>query len=847
MKLENIESVYPLSPMQESMLFYAQSRVTAKQADIKNSELTHDVLFNQTNVDISGNIQLSEFTQAWQQIVNDNSAFRTGFLWEGLKQAQQFVRKQIELPFEFTDLSALEEQEKTQKLDELMLTDQARGFDLNKAPLMRVQLVKLATNNYRLIWSSHHLIVDRWCIPIVFETLTQYYDALIQQQPLPTKNTPPFKRYIAWRLKQSFDKSEQYWQTNLAGFSQSSQLCERMPSAPSIQVEHFIEVELMEQVKQFCRSHKITLASFFQSAWGLTLNQLLGLQDVVYGLVVSGRPARIKDVENIIGSFVNNVPVRFVLNEDVNALQWLKENQSQGFQRIEHEHESIFKLHHLSHLQIDDPLFDHVLVWQNEAQVANSQFLKLSPLPGKLNTAYPLTISIEEKDQGLHLAAMVKAGWQFMHKDTLFSVLESVMRQLSLCSADKKLKDINGFLLSDAFQVKQPFDNFLVHSSNMPSGKLLDKVVTGRTKLTKVIVEEFLIQEWKSILELDDIGLDDDFFALGGTSLNAAQLVVKLEHAEQKHIPIIQLFAGRTIRSMTQVYLHSDWSIKPEWAIPVNTKGKGAPIFYIASPEVNTIGFANLIREVGPELSGYIVQPPPKSEHVRQVRTHEMPALSLEFINKIRQIQAKGPYRIVGMCSGAHISAEIVRQMEKQSLEVSFFGVINTWSLYSISALYHCEKFVDFYRMLRYYTRRLSSIKWSEVKNRFLPALRNKIIPNNPEERTVPATDIEHSAPVRQYDITVSPIKEEKWASERPQNMAKIKHPVTLFRIKSKPYWRIRSYAQGWEHLAEEIKVIPLKEQVHEAILREPHVGHFAKQLRAEILSVETNQLNKSQ
>lgn len=827
--------------MQESMLFYAQTRITAKQASLDDKRLTHDVLFNQSNIDIIGEIQVPEFIQAWQQILNDNGAFRTGFVWEGLKQAQQFVRKEIELPFTFTDLSGREEQAKASALDEIICKDLERGFDLSKAPLMRIHLIQLSTLNFRLVWSSHHLIIDRWCIPLVFETFVQYYDALAQQKSLPLKLTPPFKRYIAWRHKRASDKSLQYWQANLAGFSKSSRLCERQTSASLTKVEHFIDAKLMSQVKQFCRSNKVTLPSLFQSAWALMLNQLLGLQDIAYGLVVSGRPAKVKDVENIIGSFVNNIPVRLSLPKGENALQWLKQVQSDGFQRIEHEHESIIELHRFTRLQIDEPLFDHVLVWQNEAPLSNSQFFKLSPISGELHTAYPLTISIEEKEQGLQVTTITQDGWYFVHKDEFINVLESMLQQLSQLGTEQKLQDLQGLKLSDDFIKHTLTKNVVGASTKVPSGKLLDKVITGRTSLTTEVVEEFLIQEWKSVLELDDISIDDDFFSLGGTSLQAAQLVARLEQAEQKHIPIIQLFAGRTIRSMTEVYVSSDWSIKPQWTTPVNTRGQGSPIFYIASPEVNTIGYAHLVRELGHEISGYIVQPPPTSEHVRQVRTHQMPALSLEFIKEIKHIQPHGPYRIIGMCSGAHIGAEIVRQMEKQSMEVSFFGVVNTWSLYSISKLYYAEKAITFYRKVRYYVRRVKSLKWDEIKHRFLPALKNRILRNEPDAplETETTIDPQYAAPVRQYDETVNPLKEEKWASERPRNITKIKSPVTIFRIKDKPYWRISSYAQGWEHLTEETKVVPLKEQVHERILREPYVGHFANQLREELLNVK--------
>ncbi len=846
--LDNIESIYPLSPMQTSMLFYAQSRITAKAAGIASAKLTNDVLFNQTNIDISGHIDVDAFKKAWQQIAADNSAFRTGFLWEGLKQAQQFVRKEIDLPFEFTSLVEYDDAGKKESLqnmiDKITKDDIAKGFTLTSAPLMRIHLIQIKHDQYRLIWSCHHLVIDRWCIPIVFQSLTKHYDELLQNQIATPIKSPPYKRYIAYLHKLKSDNSERYWRENLAHFSTPSQLCTPDANAPQLKLEHLLDQTLMAQVSQFCRSNKITLASFFQSAWSLMLNQALGLQDVIYGLVVSGRPAAIKDVENIVGTFVNNVPVRQRMDGQASTLQWLKQNQSSGFLRIEHEHESVATLHDYTQLQADEPLFDHVLVWQNAAPLSKSEHFEMQPVLGNLQTAYPLTLSIEEKDQSLQIVAMINAGWQLSVKDTLFTTLESVMSQLVKHDSEQSLTDMEGFVLSDRFVPEGKIETTEVASPLIDKQSSGEKVKAGRTALDKGMVEEYLLREWKSILELDTIDVDDDFFALGGNSLKAAQLVARLELAEKKHIPIIQLFEGRTIRTMAQVYLSADWSVKPGWVIPVNTKGQGKPVFYIASPEVNVIGYAQLARELGSDINGYIVQPPPQSEHVRQVRTADMPALSLEYIKEIQKIQKEGPYHVIGMCSGAHISGEIMRQMQKQSLEVGYYAIINTWSLYSISFLYHLEELIIHYRTARYYVKRVLNIKWSEIRQRFLPIILNKIksklkmLPTQTDDinhQSDPQS--EYAAPARQFDETVSPIKEEKWASELPPDIAIIKYPMTVFRIESKPYWRINSYELGWDRLAQQVKVIHLREPTHEAILRDPHIAHFASQLREELLN----------
>jgi hypothetical protein len=170
---------------------------------------------------------------------------------------------------------------------------------------------------------------------------------------------------------------------------------------------------------------------------------------------------------------------------------------------------------------------------------------------------------------------------------------------------------------------------------------------------------------------------------------------------------------------------------------------------------------------------------------------------------------------------------------------VGYYAVFNTWSLYSISKLYHFEKVIDFYRMLRYYLKRIASLHWNEVRDRFLPAIKNRILSKTSasQAQTESENKQEFTVPARQYDETLEPVKEAKWASERPENNEKIKHPMTVYRNESKPYWRIKSDELGWNYLAEQVKVIQLKETVHEAILREPHVGHFASQLREDLLN----------
>ena len=828
MKLDNIAAAYPLSPMQSSMLFYAQTQQAANQ---------EDVLFNQVNLKIHGHLDTNAFRQAWQQVIDSNDAFRTGFVWAGLAQPQQFVCKAVECPWQLHDFSHLTTEQQSTALNQLQATDKKLGFALTEAPLIRLNLCKLSETTHHLIWSSHHLIIDRWCIGLVFNMLGVAYNRASTQGTAALSAQPPFKRYMAWLLKHETCQSAQYWQGQLGGFSTPSQLCRRAAEAPSSQYSMALDEVQTQAIKQFCRQHKLTLANLFQAVWALTLNRVLGSRDLVFGLVVAGRPAAVKDIENIVGTFVNNIPLRYQLSGDLVLHEWLSQQQKDAQKRTLYEHEAASQLHSYTLLGNDAPLFDHILVWQNATTLAAPSGLEIVAETGLLETAYPFTLCIEETQRGLQVDGTIKAGWTLVDNDVL-AHCQHLLTAVTTQTSAARLADIDGFVedkglaeLNAKTVVSPPVS--LTRVTQTPQ-KALDNLAAGRTLLTESMVSEFLVREWQRILEIDHVGLDDDFFALGGNSLKAAQLVARLEQMEQKQIAMISLFAGRTIRSMTKIYLESDWSIKPDWIIPVNSKGSGTPIFYIASPEVNTLGYLQLALELGRDISGYIVQPPPQTNHIRQVRTHEIPALATTYVDEIRQIQPTGPYRIVGMCTGGQIAAEIVRQLEQSAERIGFFGVINTWSWYTTTKLYHLEKVIDVYRMARYYAKRLANMQWAEVRDRFLPALQQKVAVGSSTQSASSTVSADlHTPPPIQYDPTVSHTEEDGWAGQRPESLAKIHHPVTVFRLKERPYWRINSESQGWDLMADTTRVVYLKDTPHEDILREPHIRDFAQRFRA--------------
>ena len=207
MAMKNVEDVYRLSSMQEMMLLHT----------LANTD--RDVLFNQFCYEICGTLDVSAFRLAWQQIVARHPVLRTAFIWANLKQPVQVVRRNVNLPFSVLDWQDLSADEQQEKLRLFRQNDRGIAFDPGTAPLMRVAVIRLTSEQYIFIWSCHHLLLDRWCLSTLFEDLFSLYESNRKLTPARLSEAVPFRNYIAWIQKQDPAEADELWRHALQGFT----------------------------------------------------------------------------------------------------------------------------------------------------------------------------------------------------------------------------------------------------------------------------------------------------------------------------------------------------------------------------------------------------------------------------------------------------------------------------------------------------------------------------------------------------------------------------------------------------------------------------------------------------
>jgi amino acid adenylation domain-containing protein len=358
--LENIEDIYPLSPMQEGMLFHTlYSQVSG-------------IYFTQFYYTLKGRLDEARLRRAAQQVIDRHPTLRTGVIWEGLDKPVQVVYRRVTLPFKRLDWRELSAREQQTSLDQYLQADRKRGFELSKAPLLRLALFQAGEESFHLVWSCHHLLMDGWSVVLLVKEVFACYEAYSRGQEPVLEPVCPYRNYIAWLQRQDMLKAEAYWRRTLEGFTAATSLgADRRLSATAqteaVYDEHRTSVgaETTAALQSIARQHQLTLNTIVQGAWAVLLSLYSGSDDVIFGATVSGRPPELEAVESIIGLFINTLPVRVRVTADESLLGWLKRLQQQQAELREYEYTPLVEIQRWSEVQRGQPLFESILAFEN--------------------------------------------------------------------------------------------------------------------------------------------------------------------------------------------------------------------------------------------------------------------------------------------------------------------------------------------------------------------------------------------------------------------------------------------------------------------------------------------------
>ena len=291
--------------------------------------------FEQFAYTYEGKLHTGNYKRAWQRVVDQHPILRTLVLWERKGKPLQVVRRQVTLAWQEEDWSTSAPEEQCHQLDRFLEHDRQQGFNFKKAPLMRLALIRMSENEYRFIWSFHHLLLDGWSGSLLLNDVFRHYVAFNQGGEVDSNNVPPYKDYITWLQAQDRVKAEAFWRKTLSRFTAATSLHATMGSKQNESLEEYetdsahLSEDTTSALKALAREHQLTLNTVIQGAWALLLSRYTGEKDVVFGATVSGRPPALENVEEMLGLFINTLPVRVQIETNAHFVDWLKESQLQ--------------------------------------------------------------------------------------------------------------------------------------------------------------------------------------------------------------------------------------------------------------------------------------------------------------------------------------------------------------------------------------------------------------------------------------------------------------------------------------------------------------------------------------
>ncbi len=379
-----VEDLYPLSPMQQGMLFHSLYQQEAGD------------YINQLRVDVDG-LHPESFRAAWQAALDEHDVLRSGFLWQGAFETPlQVVRKRVEVPFSVLDWRGREDL--AAALDELAAGEGRLGFDLSEAPLLRLVLVRTDEERYHLIYTNHHILMDGWSNSQLLGEVLQRY-----RGETPPRSGGRYRDYIAWLQRQDAALAEAFWLPRLRQLDEPTRLGQSIAQARQRgkgYAERLRELdgEQTRRLAELAREQKITVNTLVQAAWLMLLQRYTGQDSVAFGATVAGRPAELNGIEEQIGLFINTLPVIATPLPQQSLASWLQAVQGENLALREFEHTPLYDIQRWAG-QGGEALFDNILVFENYPvsqmlQQQASQGLAFGAVGNHEQTNYPLTLSV---------------------------------------------------------------------------------------------------------------------------------------------------------------------------------------------------------------------------------------------------------------------------------------------------------------------------------------------------------------------------------------------------------------------------------------------------------------------
>ncbi|MEO0406589.1 MAG: amino acid adenylation domain-containing protein [Cyanobacteria bacterium P01_A01_bin.135] len=360
-------------------------------------------------VNVSGELSVATLEQALNHLMQRHEVLRTAFKdAEGKAQLEICAEGEVSIPI--VDLRGLDQSDQDKQVRQHLRAVAQTPFVLSQAPLLRLQILRLAVDEHVIMLCSHHIIADGWSMGLLVRELAQSYQALRSRQPVTLPPLPlQYVDYAAWQQSQNQKQGLDYWRSQLQGAPPLLEL-PTDHSRPAVQTfeggtySFRLSSKQAQALEQLAQRQGVTLFMVLLAVFQVLLYRYSGATDLLIGTPIANRPRT--ELEGILGMFVNTLVLRTDLSDNPSFEVLLE--RAKGVALDAYAHQSVPFEQVVDALEVPRswshaPLFQVMLVLENaSAEAIALPELEWQPLGLESGTAkFDLTLSMRQDGQGL--------------------------------------------------------------------------------------------------------------------------------------------------------------------------------------------------------------------------------------------------------------------------------------------------------------------------------------------------------------------------------------------------------------------------------------------------------------
>lgn len=655
-KKSKIEAIYPLTAMQQGLLFH----------HLMEGE---DQGVLQVQCVLEGSLDVNNFKTAWKETVKQHEFLRGSVHWKKIQKPILLIRPTKEIDWTVQDWSADNGENSSldfeARLKAYKEKAKHKGIEIEKNPLLGLSVIKKNKNVHYLIWKCHHILLDGWSSSIIINDVFKIYNRLCLGLDIENVKLPSYKSYLNWKKQIDPKPAIDFWKSTFNGFDKPS-LFQNNTKTSEKSIYKVFENHLSEKrsldLKNLARYYKITINTLFQGVWSLLLYNYFNNTDVSFGTTVSGRSGDFDGIDSVTGMFANILPVRSCSKNDDTVNSLLNTLQTQQQKARNYEHFAGEKINSWINNNEKSELFNSLFVFENFPwKEIKSGKITVTSFEGGITSTYPLNFIVKITET---ISYDLSVDTKIISEDTLFLLSQSLEKIISLL-IDKKDVTIN--------QITSAIGPTNIALPN----NLNNKQVTNKETVyvaPRNTIELKLTKIWESLFDLNYIGINDDFFELGGKSLLAVRLFNQIERDLKIKLPPTILLEHKSIGALADVIVNSannsdqkqtSWN----YIVPLKVKGTKNPLFCIHAGGGHVFFYKHLADSIGEEYPLYALQP--VGIFGKQPTHHSIEAMSKDYADEIIQIQPKGTINVMVYCFSTGVGVEISSYLKNKGRQVN--------------------------------------------------------------------------------------------------------------------------------------------------------------------------------